>query len=289
MNLVVGATGSLGGEICRLLAEAGEPVRALVRPTSDAAKVQHLRSIGAEISEGDLADASSLERACAGAASVISTASGLAAGESPAAVDEQGHANLIAAAREARVGRFVFVSFVEQAVPFPLQDAKRAVERMLEGALPYTIVRSANFMEFWLGPFHGWDLANGRVSVLGPGDQKKNWVSLHDVARFVAASLSDPRAYDTVLSLAGDYASPNEIVAIVEESTGEQLEVEHVPIEQLQAEREAAQSPAAESIAALRLAVALGDADDHTAALREFVPDPLTARAFVLEQAVRGC
>jgi uncharacterized protein YbjT (DUF2867 family) len=31
MNLIVGATGILGSEICRLLAEKGEPVRALVR------------------------------------------------------------------------------------------------------------------------------------------------------------------------------------------------------------------------------------------------------------------
>ena len=45
MNIVVGATGLIGGEVCRLLAEAGEPVRALVRPTSGAAGVARLRDI----------------------------------------------------------------------------------------------------------------------------------------------------------------------------------------------------------------------------------------------------
>ena len=39
MNLVVGATGSLGSEIVKLLADAGKPARALVRPTSDQKKV----------------------------------------------------------------------------------------------------------------------------------------------------------------------------------------------------------------------------------------------------------
>ena len=34
-RLVVGATGLLGGEICRMLAERGDKVRALVRPTAN--------------------------------------------------------------------------------------------------------------------------------------------------------------------------------------------------------------------------------------------------------------
>ena len=36
MHLIVGATGSLGGTIAKLLRERGEAVRALVRPTSPA-------------------------------------------------------------------------------------------------------------------------------------------------------------------------------------------------------------------------------------------------------------
>jgi uncharacterized protein YbjT (DUF2867 family) len=40
MNLVVGATGMVGTEICRLLASSGKPVKALVRARSDAAKVE---------------------------------------------------------------------------------------------------------------------------------------------------------------------------------------------------------------------------------------------------------
>ncbi|PYP16557.1 MAG: hypothetical protein DMD52_07275 [Gemmatimonadetes bacterium] len=44
MILVVGATGLLGGEICRRLRERGQPVRALARHTSDPSKVQRLRA-----------------------------------------------------------------------------------------------------------------------------------------------------------------------------------------------------------------------------------------------------
>ena len=61
MNLVVGATGSLGSEIVKLLADAGKPSRALVRPTSDQKKVHQLQTLGAEIVSGDLKDRPSLD------------------------------------------------------------------------------------------------------------------------------------------------------------------------------------------------------------------------------------
>ena len=66
MILVVGATGSLGGEVCRLLSARGKPVRALVRATSDAGKVRNLHNLGVSTVQGDLTDPASLDRACAG-------------------------------------------------------------------------------------------------------------------------------------------------------------------------------------------------------------------------------
>ena len=46
MILVVGATGRLGGDITRRFHALGYPVRALVRPTSDPAKVSALQALG---------------------------------------------------------------------------------------------------------------------------------------------------------------------------------------------------------------------------------------------------
>ena len=43
--LVVGATGFLGTEICRRLAEKGTPPRVLVRETSDPARVEALHAL----------------------------------------------------------------------------------------------------------------------------------------------------------------------------------------------------------------------------------------------------
>jgi len=51
MNLVVGATGTLGSEICRLLVAAGQPVRALIRATADADKAARLERTGVTLVE----------------------------------------------------------------------------------------------------------------------------------------------------------------------------------------------------------------------------------------------
>jgi nucleoside-diphosphate-sugar epimerase len=54
MILVAGATGLLGGAICRQLRQAGKPVRALARPTSDPAKLEQLKGSGATLVQADL-------------------------------------------------------------------------------------------------------------------------------------------------------------------------------------------------------------------------------------------
>src|SRR5712691_6671488 len=135
MNLVIGATGMLGGEVCRLLAEQGAPLRALVRAASVPAKVDALRKLGAEIVVGDLKDPSSLVAACAGVETVFSTATSVFSqveGDSIESVDERGQLNLVGAAEAAGAGRFVFVSFSAMDPDSPLQRAKRAVEKRLD-------------------------------------------------------------------------------------------------------------------------------------------------------------
>ena len=66
MNLVIGSTGMVGMEICRLLAAAGKPVKALVRSSSDPAKVEKLKASGATVVKGDLRNSESLKAACEG-------------------------------------------------------------------------------------------------------------------------------------------------------------------------------------------------------------------------------
>jgi uncharacterized protein YbjT (DUF2867 family) len=73
MILVVGATGLLGTRVCQRLRGEGQPVRALVRRTSNPDKVNALRSFGCELTIGDLKDPSQIRTACQGISALIST------------------------------------------------------------------------------------------------------------------------------------------------------------------------------------------------------------------------
>src|SRR5688572_21291961 len=152
MNLIVGATGLVGSTVCKLLRERDQPVRGLVRLTSNPARVKQLTDLGVQIVIGDLRSPASLRSACAGVSTVISTASMIASqqqDDSFSEVDDAGQRALIDAASSAGASHFIFVSVSGNVnVPCPLIDAKRAVERhLLESGLPFTILRPAPFME----------------------------------------------------------------------------------------------------------------------------------------------
>ena len=73
--LVAGATGILGGEICRQLRAQNKAVRALVRQASDENKTAALKAEEVELCVGDLKDKTSLIQALQGVTAIISTVS----------------------------------------------------------------------------------------------------------------------------------------------------------------------------------------------------------------------
>ena len=275
MNLVVGATGSLGSEIVKLLADAGKPARALVRPTSDQKKVDQLQTLGAEIVSGDLKDRPSLDAACRGVSAIISTASSTLSrleGDTIRTVDHEGQLSLVDAARAAGVAHFVLISFSGMNVEFPLQTAKREVERHLkESGMTYTILQPTFFMEVWLSPALGFDAAQGTAQVYGSGQEKISWISFQDVAEFAIASLDNPAARNAVIELGGPEAlSPLEVVKVFEKQSGRPFTVQHVPEEQLRAQKEGATDSLPESFAGLMLGYAQGNVVDMRATLQKF-------------------
>jgi uncharacterized protein YbjT (DUF2867 family) len=275
MILVVGATGMLGGEICRLLAERRQPIRALVRSTSSPERRGALQSLGAELVEGDLRDRRSLDAACRGATAVISTASSTVSrqeGDSIETVDRLGQLSLIDAAAAAGVTHFILISFPSSDIAFPLQSAKRAAEdRLRQSRMTYTILQPTFFAEVWLSPALGFDVVNGKAQVYGQGDNKISWISFRDVAAFAVAALDNPRAKNAVLKLGGpDPLSPKEVVRLAEQTTGKRFTIAYVPEEALRAQHGGATDPLQQSFAGLALYYARGDVIDMTSTLRDF-------------------
>jgi NADH dehydrogenase len=275
MNLVIGASGTLGTEICRKLAEEGKQVRALVRSSTDPVKRDKLKSFGADLAYGDLKDPSTLKTACLGVSTVISTASSTfsrQAGDSIESVDSQGQLNLVRAARAAGVHHCIFISFPPMPADFALQRAKRAVEKELaESGLVHTVLQPTFFTEVWLSPAVGFDAASGSARIYGSGQNKISWISFFDVARFATASVGNPAARNCVIKLGGPEAlSPLQVVQIFEEVSGRKFTVTHVPEEALRAQQAAAADSLQEAFAALMLSYAHGQVIDMKPALGIF-------------------
>jgi dihydroflavonol-4-reductase len=108
--LVTGASGFVGWHVARALLERGDRVRALLRPTSK------LQELDVETSIGDLRDPASLSRAVAGCKLVFHVAADyrLWSRHPEQLYDSNvvGTRNLLTAARNAAVERFVYTSTV---------------------------------------------------------------------------------------------------------------------------------------------------------------------------------
>ncbi len=162
--LVTGATGFVGAAVLRVLLDAGQAVRALVRAGSDR---RNLEGLDVEPVEGELGDAASLGRAVAGCDALYHVAADYRLWvPEPATIyraNVEGTRALMRAAAEAGVARIVYTSSVavlglhadgapaDETVPATLDDmighykrskflAEQAVAEMAAEGLPVVIV-----------------------------------------------------------------------------------------------------------------------------------------------------
>jgi len=235
MILMVGSTGDLGGRVVRQLRGREQPVRCLVRPPTDASDVE---ALGAHVVRGDLTDPASLRSSCTDVDMVVCTATAigrrLAAGGGPSIreVDDLGMGALIAAAEEAGVNRFVYVSYagVEAGLNFPLERAKVATERRLRASsMQVTIIRPDAFQELHLTATGGFDLRAGKVAVIGKGDTRTRWVSADDVAALVAAVAVEATPPPLIEFGGPESISRNETIGVAEQLVGRKMKRRAMP------------------------------------------------------------
>lgn len=153
---VVGASGTLGTTIVRLLLERGVRVRAMVRATSNRT---HLEALGVtDFVEANLMDPTSLQRALTAQPSsdaVIASAAGFTSHsrrtkENDTRADTEGYRNLVDAAKEAQVPRLIFISILEcdKAPGIPHFQQKFLTEQYLaQKQQPYLALRAAAFLD----------------------------------------------------------------------------------------------------------------------------------------------
>jgi dihydroflavonol-4-reductase len=111
--LVTGATGFVGAAVARALLQEGWEVRALARKGSDR---RNLRTLAAEVVDGDLADSQSLARSLAGCEALLHVAADYRLGafdpQQLYRTNVEGTRNILDAARAAGVRRVVYTSSV---------------------------------------------------------------------------------------------------------------------------------------------------------------------------------
>ena len=179
--LVVGATGRVGGAAVEGLLGAGFEVRALVRRVE---KGERLRILGAELAVGNVTEPRTLVSAAEGCSGILSALGAGPGRGSSEAIEYEGNLNLLSAALEAGVGRFVYSSALmadhqlAQKVGSLREKARFERELLAKGDVSSTILRPAIFMETL-------DMMlRGSVAFV-PGRQRRpvSWIAARDIAR----------------------------------------------------------------------------------------------------------
>jgi len=233
MILIAGGTGTLGTQVVRLLTARGLEVRILTR---DPARAEHLRGGLVEIVSGDVQDARAVESALAGAKTVISAIQGFggAAPAGPQAVDRQGNSNLIKAAKAGAAEHFILVSIQGAAPEHPMElfRTKYLAEQELKASgLTWTIIRPTAYMETWATLIGQPLLKSGKTRIFGRGNNPINFVSAHDVARFVELAVVDPAMRGELVEVGGpENLSMNQFAQTFETVTEKAGKVSHVPL-----------------------------------------------------------
>jgi uncharacterized protein YbjT (DUF2867 family) len=226
MILVTGATGNVGAELVTALAEAGEPVRALVRKPQDT-----VLPPGVEPVTGDLNQPESLTDALAGARGLFLL---------PGYSDLPG---LLALARRAGVARVVLLSGGSAA----LEDMDNAVSRYMtvserhvrESGVPWTFLRPRAFMSNalrWLPQF-----ATGDVVRVPFADVRAAAIDPFDIAAVAARALLSDGHASQIYELTGpDSLLPADQVGVLAKVLKRDLRCEGLTNEEARAEMTAA-------------------------------------------------
>ncbi|MDQ0827555.1 uncharacterized protein YbjT (DUF2867 family) [Arthrobacter sp. B2I5] len=236
-TLVVGGTGMLGNQVVSELVSRGKHVRALVRPGSDATR---LEAAGVDIARGDMMQPESLRQAMAGVDAVITSAAGYTRhrkGDSPE-IDTQGNSNLAEAAGRAGVRRFVLTSILtcDQTPQVPHFWHKKLMEDRLEQlGVPFVALRPGAFLD-QVARSGGDPVAKGRVMWFGSPRVPLTFVLTADLARCLADAVDAPGAEGQHIDIGWDRPiSMQDFADIAGSMTGTRIKVRSVPMPVLKA------------------------------------------------------
>jgi uncharacterized protein YbjT (DUF2867 family) len=189
---MIGATGMLGIPVALALMEAGFEVTALVR---DAERARRVLPAPIALVDADVRDEESLRKGLKGQDGLylnLSVTPGARRGDYHTEV--QGLENIIAAARDAKVERLVYVSALVQGTEhsrwWVIDVWRQALARIKSSGIAYTVFYPTNFMET-LAQRH---TVGRRVVMLGRARHRNYWIAGRDFGAQVARAFALPQA-----------------------------------------------------------------------------------------------
>ena len=237
MILLTGGTGFVGGHVVHALREADRPVRCLVR---NRAKAGRLATLGCELVEGDLTDAESLRRAVDGVETVVHlVAIRQGSDEKFERIMTQGTRDLLAAAKQAGVGRFVQMSALgtseESKDLVPYYRAKWEMEQAVQGAgIPYVIFRPSFVFERdggILPTFAKLARLAPVTPIIGSGERRLQPIWAGDVGAYFDQAIDLDTATGRTFELGGpDVVTWNEFWERLKRARGIRRPSVHVPV-----------------------------------------------------------
>ena len=236
MILVTGPTGFVGRHVVRALVAHGHSVRCLVR-TPSRAKV--IEGTGVEIVHGDVTEPPSLAAAVEGAEAVVHLA-GIIREKGPFTfhrVNCQGARNLVAAAKEAGVKRFVHVSAIgasdEPSLPY-LYSRWLGEQEVIGSPLLFTVLRLSlvfgegdKFINLLAAQVKAFPV----VPIPGDGKSRLQPIAVEEAAECIVKAYEDQGMAGRTVELGGpEQMTYGKIIDLIAETLGKRIVKTHVPI-----------------------------------------------------------
>ena len=234
--LVTGASGFLGRRVVPELLARRHQVRCLIHSPGKERLFDH-RDV--EVHYGNVLNPESLSQAMYGVQSVVHLVGIIRPGRGASfdSVHRQGTANVVEAGREAGVRELIYVSAMGAAADprYPYLHSKKQAElRVTSSGLDYTILRpSVMFGEGdeFLTALAGLVRFGPVTPVIGAGKNRMQPVAVEDVARCVAASVSNSLVKGKTINVGGpDRLNYNELLEEVARVMGRRLRRVHIPL-----------------------------------------------------------
>jgi uncharacterized protein YbjT (DUF2867 family) len=232
---ITGATGTIGADLVRLLADAGAPTRAILR---DLRKLRPLPGI--VWAQADLADSRLLEPALAGTTRLF-LLTGNAAGFARLQGDVIRAAERLGVAHVVKLSALGASSHSDSAIGREHWEAEQA---LMNSTLSWTILRPHSFMQNWLGDVAESVRAEGAIyAPIGAG--RVPFVDTRDIAEVAARILLDPapHAEKKYTLTGGEAVDYDEVVAALAEATGRPVTYHPISPEEARARMEARGTP----------------------------------------------